>query len=117
MKAINFIIVLSLLIISAGQAAGQDLIVYPAKGQSQKQMEKDKFFATPGPNNRAGLIPCRLRRPHRRRRLRDLRPGVSSGAEQEARRLAQPSVESQAAGAEPEREPPLVPSPAAFSAA
>ena len=43
MKAIKFIFVLSLLTISAGQALGQDLIIYPAKGQSQKQMDKDKF--------------------------------------------------------------------------
>ena len=63
MKAINFIIVLSLLIISAGQAAGQDLIVYPAKGQSQKQMEKDKFDCYSWAKQQSGFDPMQTPAP------------------------------------------------------
>ena len=118
-KALEFIMVLSFVVLAAGQASGQDLIVYPAKGQSQKQMEKDKFDCYSWAKQQSGFDPMQTPPPapapptHRRR---DLRPGVSSGAGQEVRRLARPSGESQAAGAGPERERPLAPSPAAFSA-
>lgn len=63
LKAINFIVVLSLLTISAGQASGQDLIVYPAKGQSQKQMEKDKFDCYSWAKQQSGFDPMQTPAP------------------------------------------------------
>ncbi len=57
MKAIKFIFVLSLLTASAGQALGQDLIVYPAKEQSQQQMEKDKFACYSWAKQQSGFDP------------------------------------------------------------
>ena len=57
MKAIKFIFVLSLLTASAGQALGQDLIVYPAKDQSQKQMEKDKYDCYSWAKQQSGFDP------------------------------------------------------------
>ena len=62
-KAIKFIIVLSFLIIFAGQAAGQDLIVYPAKGQSQQQMEKDKFACYSWAKQQSGFDPMQTPAP------------------------------------------------------
>jgi len=37
------IIMLSSLALYAGVALGQDLIIFPAKGQSNEQMERDKY--------------------------------------------------------------------------
>ena len=90
-KMLEFVIFLWFLAIVVGQASGQDLIVYPAKGRSQQQMEKDKFDCYSWAKNRAGLTPCKPRRHPRRHRV--LRPGASSGAALAARPLAQPSVE------------------------
>ncbi len=45
MKRINrFLIVLILAAFIAGTAVAQDFMIYPAKGQSQDQMEKDKLL-------------------------------------------------------------------------
>jgi hypothetical protein len=38
-----FMIVMSMLIFVAGKVPGQDLIVYPAKGQSKDQQSKDEY--------------------------------------------------------------------------
>ena len=62
-KAIEFVIVLIFLTIAAGQAAGQDLIVYPAKGQSQKQMEKDKFECYSWAKQQSGFDPMQTPAP------------------------------------------------------
>ena len=62
-KAITFIIILSFLIILAGQAASQDLIVYPAKGQSQQQMEKDKFACYSWAKQQSGFDPMQTPAP------------------------------------------------------
>jgi predicted lipid-binding transport protein (Tim44 family) len=44
MKRINrFLIILFFSVFVAGTAVAQDFMIYPAKGQSQEQMEKDKF--------------------------------------------------------------------------
>ena len=96
-KTIIFIFVLSVLTLFVGQTLGQDLIIYPAKGQSQQQMEKDKFDCFSWAKQRSGFDPMQTPAP-------------------EARRLARLSAESPAAGAGPERERPSGPSPAAFSA-
>jgi hypothetical protein len=81
--------------------AGQDLIIYPAKGQSQQQMEKDKFDCFSWAKQQSGFDP--------------MQPPATAPAP-EARRLARLSAESRAAGAGPERERPSGPSPALFSA-
>jgi hypothetical protein len=57
MKAFKLIFALSLLTIFEGQALGQDLIVYPAKGQSQQQMEKDKFTCHSFAKQQSGFDP------------------------------------------------------------
>jgi len=62
-KAIEFVIVLIFLTIAAGQVAGQDLIVYPAKGQSQKQMEKDKFDCYSWAKQQSGFDPMQTTAP------------------------------------------------------
>jgi hypothetical protein len=52
-----FMIVMSMLIFVAGKVPGQDLIVYPAKGQSQQQMEQDKFTCHSFGRQRSGFDP------------------------------------------------------------
>jgi hypothetical protein len=56
-KAIEFVSVLLFLTFAAGQAACQDLIVFPAKGQSQKQMDKDKFDCYSWAKQQSGFDP------------------------------------------------------------
>ncbi len=63
MKTIRFIFVLSVLILFVGQALGQDLIVYPAKGQNQQQMEKDKFDCFSWAKQRSGFDPMQTPAP------------------------------------------------------
>jgi hypothetical protein len=62
-KAIEFVAVLLLLTIAAGQVAGQDLIIYPAKGQSQQQMEKDKFDCFSWAKQQSGFDPMQTPAP------------------------------------------------------
>ncbi|MGB8427954.1 MAG: hypothetical protein WCD88_19370 [Desulfobacterales bacterium] len=63
MKVIKFILALSLLTVSADHAAGQDLIVYPAKGQSQQQVEKDKFTCHSFAKKQSGFDPMQTPAP------------------------------------------------------
>jgi predicted lipid-binding transport protein (Tim44 family) len=56
-RVLSFIMVLSFVVLAADQASGQDLIVYPAKGQSQKQMEKDKFDCYSWAKQQSGFDP------------------------------------------------------------
>ena len=64
MKAlIAFILMLSLLTIADGQASGQELIIYPAKGQSQQQMEKDKFDCYTWAKQQSGFDPMQAQAP------------------------------------------------------
>jgi predicted lipid-binding transport protein (Tim44 family) len=60
MKTIIFIFVLSVLTPFAGQTLGQDLIIYPAKGQSQQQMEKDKFDCYSWAKQQSGFDPMQI---------------------------------------------------------
>ena len=57
------VIILFVLILSSGFAAGpvwsQDPIVYPAEGQSQDQMEKDKFECYRWARDQTGFDPMR----------------------------------------------------------
>jgi hypothetical protein len=57
------IIVLSFLTIAAGQTSGQELIVFPAKGQSQQQMERDKFDCYSWAKQQTGFDPTQTPAP------------------------------------------------------
>jgi len=58
MKRINgFLIVLLLGAFIAGTAVAQDFMIYPAKGQSQDQMEKDKFECYSWAKGQTGFDP------------------------------------------------------------
>jgi hypothetical protein len=46
----------------AGAAFGQDLMIYPAKGQSQDQMEKDKFVCYSWAKKQTGFDPMEVPR-------------------------------------------------------
>ena len=61
--AIAFILMLSLLTIAGGQAYGQELIVFPAKGQSQQQMERDKFDCYSWAKQQSGFDPMQTQAP------------------------------------------------------
>lgn len=61
--AIAFILMLSVLTIAAGQASGQELIVFPAKGQTQKQMERDKFDCYSWAKQQTGFDPMQAQAP------------------------------------------------------
>jgi hypothetical protein len=61
MKRINgFLIVLLLWAFIAGAAAAQDFMIYPAKGQSQDQMEKDKFECYSWAKGQTGFDPMEM---------------------------------------------------------
>jgi hypothetical protein len=58
MKRINrFLIILFFPVFIAGTAVAQDLMIYPAKGQSQDQMEKDKFECYSWAKGQTGFDP------------------------------------------------------------
>ena len=54
------IIVLLLTALVAGRALAQELMIYPAQGQSQEQMEKDKFECYSWAKNQTGFDPMQL---------------------------------------------------------
>lgn len=56
-KAIYLGISLFTITLMAGPVLAQDLIVYPAKGQSQDQMEKDKFECYSWAKKQTGFDP------------------------------------------------------------
>ena len=51
---------LALMGLFVGSALAQDLIVYPAKGQSQDQMEKDKFECYGWAKGQTGFVPKQM---------------------------------------------------------
>jgi hypothetical protein len=53
-------IVMLLSIVVAGTAVAQDLVIYPAKGQSQQQMEKDKFECYSWAKGQTGFDPMQI---------------------------------------------------------
>ena len=53
-------IVLFMMALSAGTALGQDLVVYPAGGQSNDQMEKDKFECYSWAKEQSGFDPMQM---------------------------------------------------------
>jgi predicted lipid-binding transport protein (Tim44 family) len=62
-RARAFIIVLFFLTIPAAPASGQDLIVFPAKGQSQQQVERDKFDCYSWAKQQTGFDPMQTPAP------------------------------------------------------
>ncbi len=55
----HLLIIWSIVLFCVTPAIGQDPIVVPAKGQSQKQMEKDKFDCYSWARNQTGFDPMR----------------------------------------------------------
>ncbi len=61
MKRINrLLIILFFPVFIAGTAVAQDLMIYPAKGQSQDQMEKDKFECYSWAKGQTGFDPMQM---------------------------------------------------------
>lgn len=56
-RSLLLIITFSLLAFFAGFAFAQDLIIFPAKGQSEEQMEKDKFDCYQWAKKQTGFDP------------------------------------------------------------
>jgi hypothetical protein len=54
------VIMLFALVLFAGAAAAQDLVVYPAGGQSNEQMEKDKFECYGWAKGQSGFDPMQM---------------------------------------------------------
>lgn len=58
MRTLIYLAIFGLVLaVSAGPVLAQDLIVYPAKGQSQDQMEKDKFECYSWAKQQTGFDP------------------------------------------------------------
>lgn len=55
---ITFALLLSML--AAGSAVAQELVIYPAKGQSPEQMEKDKFECYSWAKGQTGFDPMQM---------------------------------------------------------
>jgi hypothetical protein len=56
----NSLIMLLSLLIFSGASAAQDMVVYPAQGQSNEQMEKDKFECYGWAKNQSGFDPMQM---------------------------------------------------------
>ena len=58
-KLLRFIIPFCLMVLVAGPVPAQDLIVFPAKGQSQEQTERDKFDCYQWAKQQTGFDPMK----------------------------------------------------------
>ncbi len=58
-KIVSSIVFMSLLSITGGRISAEDMIVYPAQGQSQQQMEKDKFECYSWAKQQVGFDPIK----------------------------------------------------------
>jgi len=56
-QKVSFLLSLSLILLVSGYAFAQELIIYPAKGQSNEQMEKDKFECYSWAKGQTGFDP------------------------------------------------------------
>ncbi len=56
----RYLIMAAAMILVAGGALAQDFILYPAKGQSQEQMEKDKYECYSWAKGQTGFDPMQL---------------------------------------------------------
>ena len=52
-----FLIIIALVFVNAGASMAQELIIYPAQGQSQEQIEKDKFECYSWAKGQSGFDP------------------------------------------------------------
>lgn len=59
-RATYLAILLLLVALLAGPALAQEFMIYPAQGQSQEQMEKDKFECYSWAKNQTGFDPMQL---------------------------------------------------------
>jgi predicted lipid-binding transport protein (Tim44 family) len=59
-RVIYFVMILFVTALLAESARAQDLVVYPAKGQSQEQMEKDKFECYSWAKEQSGFDPMQM---------------------------------------------------------
>lgn len=69
------ILLVSLLFVAAcvtGSALAQELVVYPSKGQSKEQMERDKYECYQWAKQQTGFDPMQGRRPQRHPPLKSL---------------------------------------------
>jgi hypothetical protein len=55
-----FAVILTIVFFSAGLALAQDLVVYPAKGQSKEQMDKDKYECYNWAKQQSGFDPMQV---------------------------------------------------------
>jgi len=60
MKKIIFLIVVLVAVIFSGSVFAQDPIIFPAEGQSEEQMEKDKFSCYQWAKNETGFDPMKV---------------------------------------------------------
>jgi len=58
--AVSLLVLLLLTTFLAGFAAAQELIIYPSKGQSQEQMEQDKFSCYSWAKQQTGFDPMEV---------------------------------------------------------
>jgi outer membrane protein with glycine zipper len=56
----HFLVVLMTMVFIEGSAAAQDFFIYPTKGQSEKQMEKDKYECYIWGKNQSGFDPMEV---------------------------------------------------------
>ena len=56
-------LIFPVLVMALGQAWGQELIIYPAKGQSTQQMEQDKFSCYSWAKQETGFDPMQAQAP------------------------------------------------------
>ncbi|UCF02394.1 MAG: hypothetical protein JSV14_01670 [Deltaproteobacteria bacterium] len=59
-RATSLVILLLLIALLAGTATAQEFMIYPAQGQSQQQMDKDKFECYSWAKNQTGFDPMQL---------------------------------------------------------
>jgi hypothetical protein len=60
MKKIILLLAFLVTVIFSGSAFAQELIIFPAKGQSDEQMEKDKFSCYQWARNETGFDPMKV---------------------------------------------------------
>jgi len=77
-KAIISIFILSFLVIAAEQTWCQELIIYPAKGQNQQQMDRDKFDCYSWAKKETGFDPMQAQAPAQP--VYSPPPGASAGS-------------------------------------
>ena len=61
MKTTKYVIIgLVIVLLAAGVVSAQELVIYPAKGQSNEQMEKDKYECYTWAKQQSGFDPMQV---------------------------------------------------------